>query len=283
MNDLKSIDLTEGRKLSKHSDINLHTTVNNIESRLRARLIGKDTSNLTAYTITSNNIPQSWIVSNISVDDEFVNNYTITSWYEDDLTSINNNFSTTITSVNNLTSTKYTINPKIKWYSMDKKSDDILSRLRGSEWISTRSDSILSRIRSKTNYDDIKYGIDNDSIIRRLSSLSMVMYNYDYDDTIDRLRSLDEDSSDFGSFSRRERKIFKLIPFIRRLYSTNLNRSFDEIEFNLDMAIAKERLEEAIKNTNFILPTQIQMDNSNKIITSEEQTWITTQTSLVSI
>jgi hypothetical protein len=69
------------------------------------------------------------------------------------------------------------------------------------------------------------------------------------------------------------------IPFLKRLYSTNQGRSFDKVEYNLDMAIAKERIEEAIKDTIYSLPQKPQENETNKLNTSEVDTsWITTIT-----
>jgi hypothetical protein len=114
----------------------------------------------------------------------------------------------------------------------------------------------------------------------------MDRFLYDDDDqcnAIYRFRNVsDDDSIDFNqSFSNNERKRrFKSIPFLKRLYSTNMNRSFDEIEFNYDMTIAKERFDEAIKDT--IYSSQLSKIQTPPITIDRNEvlTWITAPTTI---
>lgn len=272
MADLYNIDLTSGRKLSDPSNISLVTNVNNIESRLR----GESTSKLSNYVISNNDILQSWIIDETEIDTtyNYTTNrmYTSSSWYNSDSDWIENSYSTIVTTISDQTNTiQYVKKPKfIQWYT-NKKSDDMLSRLRDEDrWVSYTSDSILYRIKAVTHNNN---EMEN-SINRFMDEPS---FDDDYD-TIDRLRETNgNDRFGFDSYFHNDnRKLSDLIPFLKRLYSTSLGRSFDRIEFNFDMVIAKERFEDAIKDTIYSLSSQ---ETTNKINTNNEvQIWITPTT-----
>ena len=280
MSDLRNIDLTDGRKLSNQLDINI-TPYNSIMTRLR----DKSSNDLVVNSYNYSNIIDrihSWSITTTtsSIDNKYNNDSTSTYTF-----GVNNvdlswdDYFYISTSTNTVTQLKGIAN----WHFESNLKESLLSRLRNYKWCDVTSFSpLLDRIITDSQKTD-----KMKNSIRRFKDQSIsnehdnAIYRF-YDDTDDSTDQWNQTS--FSANRRSKIKLMKSIPFLTRLYSTTTIRLFDEIEYNLDMAIAKERLDEAIQDTMYTAP--VKQPENNILITNEvNETWIipTIQSDLVAI
>lgn len=260
MADLKSIDLTQGRRfedsLRKPIIYNSRGT-----SRLKKGEVPHslyDDPHYDVYIsdsdititnidniITYTNLSNSWNITtaNTSTNDGFTVSTTWSTentWLSGDIISLND-----ILYYNTYYNDWSSYKPRL--YNNHYNSDDINSRMQKDPFEDTYSSDLKYRMKKSND------GIWNNShdIINRLSHDSMNKpIVYDDRDLLREYETKDNDdlwiTPSTDNFRKMERNLKKKAPFIKRVFTMNRGRSFDFEDFKLEMIKAKENFDIAL-------------------------------------
>lgn len=279
MANLESIDLTSGARFSKDGDNSIIiSSFNNITHRLRKGEIphvSKDnnivynSANNIYYTTIEYTIPDmaenTWHINyNNSVTSTLSTaSFSIPSdsWDIDNSTIIDNQIvqynNTWINITSNITNT-YS-----KWSNFYTSDQDIVNkslktRIKYDPFddpVTFSTTDIEERLKQH-RYDRRYQKRNNDSDIGDRINSKTPKGHIDYRfhevfgeiNILDRMHQSDEKSNSRNGLitHKKYEELLDRAPMARRVYSTNLNRSFDSTEFKLDMEIAKERFESAM-------------------------------------
>lgn len=265
MADLRSIDLTEGRRFARSLNKPITTMDNRGTSRLKKGEVphfsfNDDNTYISISTGDNINITYNTITWNdLNVIDNTVNFTSTNSW---SINSISNALTNTIYTQTFDDWTYWTSGNKSSKFKTthNSKDNDIISRLgkdpfAEDRWYSGCSD-IKFRMKNKKYEDtsDSRHRISKDQVNDTFTyddrDLLRDYKDVDYIYNLQRFDLLQETWSrmvgDDNDFKIMERNLKIKAPFIKRVFTMNRGHSFDSTEFKLEMIKAKENFDAAI-------------------------------------